>query len=91
MTFERENVQRLAGYIPGEQPRRAVAKLNTNENPFPPCDAVLAALAGIDGEMLRRYPDPTAWGSALRPPTCTALRRTTSSPRTAATSSCGWR
>jgi histidinol-phosphate aminotransferase len=62
MTFERENVRRMAGYVPGEQPRRAVAKLNTNENPFPPCDAVLATLAGIDGEMLRRYPDPTAWG-----------------------------
>jgi histidinol-phosphate aminotransferase len=62
MTFERENVRRMGGYVPGEQPRRAVAKLNTNENPFPPCDAVLAALAGIDGEMLRRYPDPTAFG-----------------------------
>ncbi|QRM31434.1 histidinol-phosphate transaminase [Microvirga sp. VF16] len=62
MTFERENVRRMGGYVPGEQPARANAKLNTNENPFPPCDAVLAALAGIDGEMLRRYPDPTAWG-----------------------------
>lgn len=62
MTFERENVRRMGGYMPGEQPRRAVAKLNTNENPFPPCGAVLAALSGIDGEMLRRYPDPTAWG-----------------------------
>jgi histidinol-phosphate aminotransferase len=62
MTFERENVRRLAGYVPGEQPSRAVAKLNTNENPFPPSDAILAALKGVDGEMLRRYPDPTAWG-----------------------------
>lgn len=62
MTFERENVRRLAGYVPGEQPTGAVAKLNTNENPFPPSDAILAALAEIDGEMLRRYPDPTAWG-----------------------------
>jgi histidinol-phosphate aminotransferase len=61
MTFERENVRRLAGYVPGEQPARAVAKLNTNENPFPPSDAVLAALKEVDGEMLRRYPDPTAW------------------------------
>ncbi|WP_404286857.1 pyridoxal phosphate-dependent aminotransferase [Microvirga sp. RSM25] len=61
MTFERENVRRMAGYVPGEQPGRAVAKLNTNENPFPPCGTVLAALAGIDAEMLRRYPDPTAW------------------------------
>ena len=35
-------------------------KLNTNENPFPPCDAVLRVLADIDGEMLRQYPDLTA-------------------------------
>lgn len=62
MTCERGNVRRLAGYVPGEQPTRAVVKLNTNENPFPPCSAVLATLAGIDGEMLRRYPDPTARG-----------------------------
>ncbi|KLK90612.1 histidinol phosphatase [Microvirga vignae] len=61
MTFERENVRRLAGYVPGEQPTRAVAKLNTNENPFPPSDAVRAALKEVDGEMLRHYPDPTAW------------------------------
>jgi histidinol-phosphate aminotransferase len=60
MTFERGNLKRLGGYVPGEQPHRAKAKLNTNENPFPPCDAVLRVLAGIDGEMLRRYPDPTA-------------------------------
>ena len=60
MTFERENLKWLGGYVPGEQPRRAKAKLNTNENPFPPCAAVLRVLAGIDGEMLRRYPYPTA-------------------------------
>src|SRR3954470_15162831 len=59
MTFERENLKRLGGYVPGEQPRRAKAKLNTSENPFPPCDAVLRVLAGIDGEMLRQYPDLT--------------------------------
>jgi len=60
MTFERENLKRLGGYVSGEQPSRAKAKLNTNENPFPPFDAVLRVLAGINGEMLRRYPDPTA-------------------------------
>ncbi len=33
-------------------------KLNTNENPYPPSPKVLGALAGINGEKLRRYPDP---------------------------------
>jgi histidinol-phosphate aminotransferase len=60
MMFECENLKRLGGYVSGEQPSRAKAKLNTNENPLPPCDAVLRVLASIDGEMLRRYPDPTA-------------------------------
>ena len=60
MTFERENLKRLGGYVPGEQPCRAKAKLNTNENPFHPCDAVLRVPTSIDGETLRRYPDPMA-------------------------------
>ena len=34
MTFERENLKRLGGYVPGEQSSRAKAKLNTNENPL---------------------------------------------------------
>jgi histidinol-phosphate aminotransferase len=51
----------MAGYVPGEQPTSLkVVKLNTNENPYPPPDAVLQALHGIDAEMLRRYPPPTA-------------------------------
>ncbi len=62
MAFELENVRRMSGYVPGEQPTESVAKLNTNENTFPPSDAVLAVLGDINGEMLRRYPDPTAWG-----------------------------
>ena len=60
MMFECENLKRLGGYVSGEQPSRAKAKLNTNENPFPPCDAVLRVLTSIDGEKLRRYPDPMA-------------------------------
>jgi histidinol-phosphate aminotransferase len=51
----------MQGYVPGEQPQgRAFIKLNTNENPYPPSPAVLAALqAAIDGD-LRLYPDPVA-------------------------------
>lgn len=65
MSYERDNIRRLAGYTPGEQPDnpRAV-KLNTNENPYPPPESVLAALRTITGEHLRRYPPPTS--QALR-------------------------
>ncbi len=69
MGYERDNIGRLAAYAPGEQPTTGasggaggggVVKLNTNENPYPPCDAVLKAIAGVTGEMLRRYPQPSA-------------------------------
>jgi histidinol-phosphate aminotransferase len=57
-------VHRLTPYVPGEQPALAhPVKLNTNENPYPPSPAVLAAIRGElgeSGESLRRYPDPTA-------------------------------
>ncbi|HUJ11779.1 MAG TPA: histidinol-phosphate transaminase [Verrucomicrobiae bacterium] len=57
----RRQVERMAGYVPGEQPKSAgLIKLNTNENPYPPSPKVLDALrATIDG-TLRLYPDPTA-------------------------------
>jgi len=65
MTYIRKNIQRLAGYVPGEQPKTGdLVKLNTNENPYPPSPKVLEALRGaIDGK-LRLYPDPKA--TALR-------------------------
>src|SRR5512140_1422737 len=58
----RRNVQRMAPYVPGEQPApgERVIKLNTNENPFPPSPRVLAAIRGVDGELLRRSPRPKA-------------------------------
>jgi histidinol-phosphate aminotransferase len=61
-SFIRANVRDMAGYTPGEQPLPGdrVVKLNTNENPFPPSDRVVKALASIEPEMLRRYPNPTA-------------------------------
>jgi len=61
MKYVRRHVQRLAPYVPGEQPRvRGLIKLNTNENPFPPSPKVLEAVkAAVDGR-LRLYPNPTA-------------------------------
>lgn len=49
----------MRGYLPGEQPREAgFVKLNTNENPYPPSPAALAAVARETGASLRLYPDP---------------------------------
>src|SRR5438128_10859841 len=61
-SFVRDIVRQSAGYTPGEQPGSGerVIKLNTNENPFPPSEKVLKALAEVEPEMLRRYPNPTA-------------------------------
>ncbi|MCK4849872.1 MAG: histidinol-phosphate transaminase [Phycisphaerae bacterium] len=61
MSYFRENIERMVGYVPGEQPTDPkVVKLNTNENPYPPSERVLATLASVNAEQLRRYPDPTA-------------------------------
>lgn len=61
MTFERKNIREMVGYIPGEQPESIdVIKLNTNENPFGPSPAVHKALADINADSLRCYPQPTA-------------------------------
>jgi len=61
MKFARRHVQRLAPYVPGEQPKeRGLIKLNTNENPFPPSPKVIEAVrSAVDGR-LRLYPNPTA-------------------------------
>ena len=54
-------VHSLTPYVPGEQPRMAnLVKLNTNENPYGPGPAVLAAIAAANNDDLRLYPDPTA-------------------------------
>ena len=61
MSYPRVNIERLAAYVPGEQPRRAdLVKLNTNENPYPPPPRVLEAIRQVSGNDLRRYPTPTA-------------------------------
>lgn len=59
------HIDRMAGYLPGEQPRDGgFIKLNTNENPYPPSPKVLEAIAGALGDRLRLYPDPV--GTAFR-------------------------
>jgi histidinol-phosphate aminotransferase len=65
MTYIRRQVERMAAYVPGEQPKIAgLIKLNTNENPYPPSPKVLEAMQAAIDDRLRLYPDPTA--SALR-------------------------
>ncbi|NKC01038.1 MAG: histidinol-phosphate transaminase [Pseudomonadales bacterium] len=60
-SYQRPNIQAMAGYTWGEQPDdRRTIKLNTNENPYPPSPAVDEAIAAITGTDLRRYPQPTA-------------------------------
>lgn len=52
-------VNELAPYVPGEQPvERGLIKLNTNENPYGPSPAVLAAIKAAASSELRLYPPP---------------------------------
>ena len=61
-TLHRPTIDRLAAYTPGEQPGAGtrVIKLNTNENPYPPGDAVMEAVRAVTPDELRRYPSPDA-------------------------------
>ena len=62
----REDIQRMTGYVPGEQPKGTkVIKLNPNENPYPPSRKVIAAISAA-AEGLRRYPDATGTPFRLR-------------------------
>ena len=57
----RDNVQQMAGYVPGEQPQDGGwVKLNTNENPYPPSPSVVAAIKQAATGPLNVYPDPRA-------------------------------
>ena len=54
-----EKYQPLEAYTPGEQPRdMQYVKLNTNESPYPPSPAVVAA-ATEEAGRLQLYSDPT--------------------------------
>lgn len=57
--FWSESIHDLEPYVPGEQPAiQGLIKLNTNENPYPPSPAVLAAIRHASNDDLRLYPDP---------------------------------
>jgi histidinol-phosphate aminotransferase len=61
--FQRDNIARMEGYLPGEQLNdSSIIKLNTNENPFPPSTPVQEALRKLEPTDLRRYPDPLSTG-----------------------------
>ena len=60
MNLFRPDVNRIAGYIPGEQPQEAGwIKLNTNENPYQASSHVAEAIRRA-AERLQVYPDPFA-------------------------------
>jgi histidinol-phosphate aminotransferase len=56
----RESVRQTQGYVPGEQPQtRDFIKLNTNENPYPPPQAIFKNLEA-ELAQVRLYPDPVS-------------------------------
>jgi histidinol-phosphate aminotransferase len=58
MSFFRPEIEATAGYVPGEQPQDGeFIKLNTNENPYPPAEAVGREIEKTI-RRLRKYPDP---------------------------------
>ena len=59
MSWE-DNVKRVVPYVPGEQPKSKVIKLNTNENPYPPSPKVREVLSNYDIDELRLDPDVNA-------------------------------
>ncbi len=61
--FLKDRYAALEAYTPGEQPRDMdYIKLNTNESPYPPAPAVVAAMNAEQVANLRLYSDPTAKG-----------------------------
>ncbi|OQZ00023.1 MAG: histidinol-phosphate transaminase [Candidatus Brocadia sp. UTAMX2] len=67
MNYFRNNIERMSGYTPGEQPKDGIyIKLNTNENPYPPSARVLHAIKEAVNENLRLYPDPIATAARIK-------------------------
>ena len=57
--FLSARLQALAPYVPGEQPKVKLIKLNTNESPFPPAPGVKEAVAEA-ADSLQLYNDLSA-------------------------------
>ncbi len=67
MTFVRPEIERMRGYVPGEQPQGGkFIKLNTNENPYPCSPKVVQAIETTLRGGLARYPDPLGTAFRLR-------------------------
>lgn len=67
MKYVRDDILRMEGYTPGEQPPPGkFLKLNTNENPYPPSPAVIQAIQTAAEQGLQRYPDPLATAFRMR-------------------------
>ena len=67
MSYFRDNIERMSGYIPGEQPKDGIyIKLNTNENPYPPSPKVLHAIKEAVNDSIRLYPDPIATAARIK-------------------------
>ena len=58
--FWSKKTKTITPYVPGEQPRQRIIKLNTNENPYPPSHTVQDVLSTFQYGDLRLYPDPTS-------------------------------
>ena len=58
----KDNIRSVTPYTPGEQPKveGELIKLNTNEFPYPPSDAVKKAISETPVDDLRLYPNVTA-------------------------------
>ena len=61
MSYARDAIARISGYVPGEQPGdKPFVKLNTNENPYAPAPRIATVLREFSWERLRLYPEPSA-------------------------------
>ena len=57
--FLSPTLEAVTPYTPGEQPQdQQYIKLNTNESPYRPSPAVVAAVSEAEVEKLRLYSDP---------------------------------
>ena len=53
-----KNIRKVVPYTPGEQPKeKNIIKLNTNENPYPPCKSEKSVYYEYNCDDIRLYPD----------------------------------